>query len=262
MAFSEEVLNQLKQPIDPNRIKTFNAGGKKGTLSYVNIHDIVSRANELFGYSNWHYQIKRSPTLVGQFTTNRGAKMVLYMAEVEVDIDSPLIRRNEVGTCDGPDTIDGHTMAINGAVSNALKRAFRTFGPQFGLSLYMDDDPPPMYYTQEDTSGIPQPQQQPQPEQLPPQPQQNVDPNTGEINPPMSDYDAEILQRMEDTKTVIKDMAYNMNISPDQLNETCMNLYQNTLENMNLQQLLDAQNRLDARYTSEKNQQQQQGAPS
>ena len=38
------------------------------------------------------------------------------------------------------DTPDAHDMAIKGAVTDALKRALRTFGPQFGNGLYEHDD--------------------------------------------------------------------------------------------------------------------------
>ena len=36
------------------------------------------------------------------------------------------------------ETAEGHETAFKGAVTDALKRALRTFGPQFGNSLYGD----------------------------------------------------------------------------------------------------------------------------
>ena len=53
------------------------------------------------------------------------------------------------------DNFDGHDTAMKGAVTDGMKRAFRSFGVQFGTGFYGDQ---------------PQVGNQPQPQRVPPRP--------------------------------------------------------------------------------------------
>ena len=64
-----------------------------------------------------------------------------YAAMVRVDVPGAP-SRTDVGfhAVNGDDTSDDHETAYKGAVTDALKRALRSFGDQFGNGLYGDPD--------------------------------------------------------------------------------------------------------------------------
>ena len=69
----------------------------------------------------------------GEVTVSQG-----YSAPVRVTVAGALPRTDLGVHPVAEDTLDGHDTAMKGAVTDGLKRAFRSFGVQFGNSFYGD----------------------------------------------------------------------------------------------------------------------------
>ena len=78
-------------------------------------------------------QIETLDTKTGEVTTASA-----YSAPVRVTVAGAL-PRTDIGVHPvAEDTLDGHDTAMKGAVTDGLKRAFRSFGVQFGNGFYGD----------------------------------------------------------------------------------------------------------------------------
>ncbi len=164
--FSKNQITALTQELDQNRIKSRQKGNI--SLSYLEGFDIIETANKIFGYGNWSYTISKLEQVSQEQNQNQN-HVICYKALIKVAIHSEshsvMIAREDVGFGTGIDKTlaQAHEGAAKEAVTDALKRAMRSFGNQFGNSLY-------------DKSR--KQTQQPQPRQLhqaPPQ-QQNTPP--------------------------------------------------------------------------------------
>ena len=112
---------------------------KQGTRRYIEGHVAINQANRLFGYDGWGYGIEDLQTRTLETIdkeTRQTKQRTAYTATVTVRVrNAP--PRTDVGFCEVNDeTVNGHDTAIKGAVTDAMKRALRTFGSQFGNSLY------------------------------------------------------------------------------------------------------------------------------
>lgn len=127
--FSADQIAQLQAPIDPGRVSQ-REGGRGNKLSYIEAHDAINTANAIFGFDGWTMAIQ-------QFAPLGGGN---YYALVQVSAGG--VSRTDIGygaaRNDTPDEVD---KAIKSAVSDGMKRALRTFGNQFGNSLYDKDQP-------------------------------------------------------------------------------------------------------------------------
>lgn len=127
----DEVLDDLGQPLDRGRVKQVDTGGGR-KADYLETYDIINAANRIFGYDGWSYRIIGGPSYM--------EAAGVYTAEVEVTVMD--VRRADIGTNtlvqprNGPPQPSHHEMSMKGAVSDALKRALRSFGAQFGNDLY------------------------------------------------------------------------------------------------------------------------------
>ena len=137
--FNKNQLTSLSQELDLNRIKTREKGNIN--LSYIEGFDVIDTANLIFGYGNWSYLIS-SLTQVSQEQNHNQNFVVCYKAVVKLivkdDNHSKSIFRQDVGFGTGVSKTlaDSHENAGKEAVTDALKRAMRSFGNQFGNSLY------------------------------------------------------------------------------------------------------------------------------
>ena len=137
--FNKNQLTNLNQELDLNRIKTREKGNIN--LSYIEGFDVIDTANLIFGYGNWSYLIS-SLTQVSQEQNHNQNFVVCYKAVVKLivkdDNHSKSIFRQDVGfgTGTAKTLADSHENAGKEAVTDALKRAMRSFGNQFGNSLY------------------------------------------------------------------------------------------------------------------------------
>lgn len=137
--FSEKILQVLSYDLDPSRIKTREKGNV--SLSYLEGHDIIDTANKIFGYGNWSYSIS-SLEQVSQETNEKQNIVVGYKAIVAVTVydlhHAKQVNREDAGFGTGvsKSLADAHEGGAKEAVTDALKRCFRTFGSQYGNSLY------------------------------------------------------------------------------------------------------------------------------
>ncbi|MDP3119821.1 MAG: RAD52 family DNA repair protein [Sulfuricurvum sp.] len=137
--FSEKVLQALSYDLDPSRIKTREKGNV--SLSYLEGHDIIDTANKIFGYGHWSYSVSTLEH-VSQETNEKQNIVVGYKAIVSLTIYDHLhtkhVCREDVGFGTGiaKSLAEAHEGGAKEAVTDALKRCFRSFGNQLGNSLY------------------------------------------------------------------------------------------------------------------------------
>ena len=118
--------------------------GKYG--DYVKAFDIISTANRIFEWDGWSYCVNRLEQT--NCDPNQGKNSdqwaIGYMAIVTVEATAspverhPVPSRQDVGHGQGHSKSlgDAHDSAMKEAVTDALKRALRTFGNPLGLALY------------------------------------------------------------------------------------------------------------------------------
>lgn len=130
---NESALEYLKKPLNTKRVKTRRQAGRE--LSYLEGHDVIACANYIFGFGGWGYE-----TLNVEFVPapNPG----YYVARVRLTVENCVPVSDEgIGIVAKPRdaaeaTAEAHETARKGAITDALKRCLRTFGNQFGNSLY------------------------------------------------------------------------------------------------------------------------------
>ena len=137
--FDKKQLDILNQELDICRIKTRDKGNI--SLSYIEGFDVIDTANLIFGYGNWSYLISKLEQVSQEQNHNQNF-VVCYKAVVKLIVKdenhSKSIFRQDVGfgTGTAKTLADAHENAGKEAVTDALKRAMRSFGNQFGNSLY------------------------------------------------------------------------------------------------------------------------------
>jgi DNA repair and recombination protein RAD52 len=180
---SDEQIALLNQPLDPKRFKT-RAGGGGSTLTYLAGFDIIETANRIFNFGGWGFDII-SNELQTVLDENGAIVGSYYAARVKVQVYGCLPITEE-GVCtvqaarNPRALVDAHDMARKGAITDAMKRAFRCFGNQFGNPLYDKDfassdnidhsnsKPPSQPTRAATTQPAPRPTNQPAPAQTAP----------------------------------------------------------------------------------------------
>ena len=138
---SPAVSQALGQPLDPALVSQRKGRGGR-SFDYLEGHAVIDQANRIFGYGGWGYELAGDVTLrpVETVDTQTGEVKVSlgYSAPVRVTVAGAL-PRTDIGVHPvAEDTLDGHDTAIKGAVTDGMKRAFRSFGVQFGNGFYGD----------------------------------------------------------------------------------------------------------------------------
>ena len=117
----QDAKDALAAPLDLNNVKQRKgAGGRK--LDYISGEHAIAEANRIFGFDGWSCEtvhmecVKENP--------------ITYIARVRVRAGG--VTREGWGGDNGND----HENAVKSAETDAIKRALRTFGNQFGLPLY------------------------------------------------------------------------------------------------------------------------------
>ncbi len=137
--FIEKQMQVLKYDIEPSRIKSRTKGNIN--LSYLEGFDLIETANKIFGHGNWSYTIN-SLDQVSQETNSNQNVVICYKAIVKLTVysldHSKHISKEDVGFGTGISKMlsDAHEGGAKEAVTDAIKRAMRSFGNQFGNSLY------------------------------------------------------------------------------------------------------------------------------
>ena len=157
--FDKKQLDILNQELDSSRIKTREKGNI--SLSYIEGHDVIETANKVFGFGNWSYSISKLEHVSQEQNQNQN-QVICYKAIVQVLVHSENhtldVSREDVGFGTGvaKTQADAHEGAAKEAVTDALKRAMRSFGNQFGNSLY---DKSRLIRTNEQANNESKPQQ-------------------------------------------------------------------------------------------------------
>jgi DNA recombination protein Rad52 len=133
----ENAKAELEKKLDPAHVKKPTGNfGPKG--DYIEGWHAIAEANRIFGYGNWSYTIKglTKDSLVEAETPKGKQWQAAYTCIVTLTVGD--VTREDVGFGSGfakqiGDAIEGATKE---AVTDALKRALRTFGNPFGLALY------------------------------------------------------------------------------------------------------------------------------
>jgi DNA recombination protein Rad52 len=129
----------LAQPLDPALISEREARDGR-LLQYIEGWAAIHQANRIFGHDGWGAEVVGEVTyrpisldgLVGDTPPAVG----MYTAAVRVSVRG-CPSRGDVGCAFvAGETPEAHEVAYKGAVTDALKRALRHFGEQFGLGLY------------------------------------------------------------------------------------------------------------------------------
>ena len=133
------VSQALGQPLDPALVS--QRKGRAGKFyDYLEGHLVIEQANRIFGYGGWGYDLVGDVTLrrVETVDTQTGEVKVAsaYSAPVRVTVAGALPRTDLGVHPVAEETLDGHDTALKGAVTDGLKRAFRSFGVQFGNGFY------------------------------------------------------------------------------------------------------------------------------
>ena len=138
------VVNALGQPLDPDLVSQRRGRGNRN-FDYIEGHTVIDQANRIFGFGGWGYELAGDVSLrrIESVDTRTGEIKVsfAYSAPVRVTVNGTPPRTDlgfHVVTDDNP---EGHETAAKGAVTDGLKRAFRSFGDRFGNGLYGDQPP-------------------------------------------------------------------------------------------------------------------------
>jgi DNA repair and recombination protein RAD52 len=153
VSFSEETKAALAAKLSPGSVKTREQSGRK--LSYIEGWHVIAEANRIFGFDNWTRETidikcvaEREREIGKEKVPGWG---VTYLCKARVIVDG--VAREGCGAGHGIDRDLGqaHESAIKEAETDAMKRAFMTFGNPFGLALYDktqasvgEDSPPPV----------------------------------------------------------------------------------------------------------------------
>ncbi|ATB70775.1 hypothetical protein SJPD1_2686 [Sulfurospirillum diekertiae] len=137
--FDQQQNQALTQELENTRIKSRSKGDIE--LSYLEGFDVIETANRIFGYGNWSYNISTLEQVSQESNQNQNI-VLCYKAIVAIKVcdaqHTQHISREDVGFGTGiaKTLSDAHESAAKEAVTDALKRAMRSFGNQFGNSLY------------------------------------------------------------------------------------------------------------------------------
>ena len=138
MPFSEEQKTILNEKLYSGNVSTRNQSGMK--LAYIEGHYAIRTANKIFGFDGWEMFVNRLEAVVVEDTVVGAKKLkgyrVGYIAQVEISVDGVTRVDTGFGSSVAKSLVDCHELASKEAVTDALKRALRTFGDQFGNALY------------------------------------------------------------------------------------------------------------------------------
>ena len=123
----KEIIDKLEAPFDEGRVKQKQIAGREA--DYLEGYDVIDKANEVFGYGQWGMEVT-------DLDISPMGERFVVRSVVRLQVANCL-PRDDVGVniSAGPKA-EALETAVKGAVTDAMKRAFRHFGAQFGNSLY------------------------------------------------------------------------------------------------------------------------------
>ena len=136
--FTPETILELQKPLDKSVVATRKQSGRE--VSYIEGWHAIAEANRVFGYGEWHREtvyckeVSRVQIKVGE--QKRDGWKVGYEAKVKITVGDVVREGTGHGCGSMTDLFDCIESACKEAETDAMKRAFMTFGNPFGLALY------------------------------------------------------------------------------------------------------------------------------
>jgi len=136
--FNENQTEALEAPLNRDRVSKRKAGGGM-QLSYLEGWDVIDTANAIFGYGMWDHEVVSldivEERVDGDFTHIGYRALVRTIVR---DEEGGASVHEDVGFGNGKSKrpFDAHELAGKEAVTDAMKRALRAYGNQFGNALY------------------------------------------------------------------------------------------------------------------------------
>ena len=128
----------LEEAIAPDLVHYNDFNPKKPDFEYIDRETVINNANRIFGYDGWAYRIVGDVAFTETPPRRKNGQQIrqgFYKAIVSLSVKN-VGTRDGVGTWEiANDAPSYHDTAAAAAVTRALKRAFSTFGQQFGLEL-------------------------------------------------------------------------------------------------------------------------------
>ena len=138
MTINEETQRKLAQDLPAGAVKTREQGGSK--VDYIDGHFAMTRANEVFGHDGWSYSTRSISEVYRGTKPGRDGENVVIVYEAIVCVSALGCTREDVGIGQCDSSLRNLGQAIEKgrkeAVTDAVKRALRSFGASFGLALY------------------------------------------------------------------------------------------------------------------------------
>lgn len=133
MTFSVDQNNLLAAPLDSSHVAARTQGGRQ--VSYIEGWHAIAEANRIFGFDGWNRETVELRQLGEPREVGNNIR-VEYSARVRITVGD--VVRDGCGFGQGIDKDVGqaHESALKEAETDAMKRAFVTFGNPFGLALY------------------------------------------------------------------------------------------------------------------------------
>ena len=138
------VTQKLGEPLDEGLV-SYRKGRKGRTFAYLEGRTAIDQANRIFGYGGWGHE------LVGEVVLREGESVDpktgesrswrAYATTVRVTVPGSSPHTDVGFHAVTEETVEGHETAFKGCVTDALKRALRSYGEQFGNALYGDGAP-------------------------------------------------------------------------------------------------------------------------
>ena len=133
------VTQKLSEPLDPSLVSRRKGRGNR-SFAYVEGRTAIDQANRIFGFGGWGHEVVGEVVLreIDNVDPKTGEvrRIRAYSATVRVNVPGAPPRADVGFHTVAEENGEGHETAYKGAVTDALKRALRTFGDQFGNALY------------------------------------------------------------------------------------------------------------------------------
>jgi len=133
------VLALLAEPLDPALVSERETRDGR-VVQYIEGWAAIGQANRIFGFDGWGAEVAGEvayrPLSLLDPDTGEALAVGMYTATVRVAVRGCPPKADVGCSFVSQDTPEAHEAAYKGAVTDALKRALRHFGDQFGLRLF------------------------------------------------------------------------------------------------------------------------------
>lgn len=136
--FDAETIAALNAPLDKKHVAQRSQSGR--SMSYVEGWHVIAEANRIFGFGGWDREtVEMREVRPAELVKNANGKetwRVGFIAKVRITVDHVTREGTGFGSGALPDLGEAYESAVKEAETDAMKRAFMTFGNPFGLALY------------------------------------------------------------------------------------------------------------------------------